>query len=427
MSGLEGRVVALGSAGDGVVETAAGSFFVPFVLPGERVRIDLVRDRRGRWRVRRHELLETVSERRLPVCRHFGRCGGCALQHLPDNALARWIHTRIRTALATQKIDASTVSVAPPAISPPGSRRRLVLHALKGKDGRVVLGLHGRESHHLIAIDECPVARPALVALLPALRRAMVDVLEPRGNADLTLTETQAGIDLLIRRCALPDLAAIEASVRLAEQGDLAAVSWSDGGAPEVLIQRREPRIDLAGVPVPFPSGAFLQATRQGESALRRAVTDWMKDAPRVIDLFAGLGTFSLPLAARGAHVLAVEGEARLLTAAANAAEHAGFGDRFAVAHRDLFRRPFHVRELASFDAMIFDPPRAGAKEQMRMLEEAAGPQRIVAISCNPNTFARDARMLIDKGWRLVEIRPVAQFLWSPHLELAALFERPSP
>ncbi len=424
MTRVEGRVVALGSAGDGIVETSVGDFFVPFVLPGERVRLDLSRDRKGRMRVHRHEVIETVAERRSPVCRHFGRCGGCALQHLPAREYAQWIVRRIGTALATQGIDASGVRIAAPVISPRGSRRRLVLHALRRRDGGILLGFRERASHHLVDVGECPVARPALVALLPALRATLSDVLEPRGTADLTLTETAGGIDLLVRRPALPGMAETAAMARLAESHDLAAVSWSDGGAPETLVLRREPVVDFAGVPVAFPSGAFLQATREGEAALRRAIDDWIGDARRIVDLFAGLGTLSLPLAAAGRRVLAVEGDARLLAAARLASERAGFGGRFAVAHRDLFRRPLDAGELAAFDAMIFDPPRAGAKEQMRMLEAVPGPPRIIAVSCNPNTFARDARMLVQRGWRLVEIRPVDQFLWSPHLELAALFER---
>lgn len=423
MTQVEGVVVALGSAGDGIVETPAGNFFIPFVLPGERVRLILSRDRKGRLRVERHELLEPFAERSAPRCRHFGRCGGCALQHLPADTYAAWIVQRIETALATQGIEAARVRIARPEISPPATRRRLVLHALKGRDGRVLLGLHGRESHHLIAIDECPVARPALVALLPALRRAMAHVLPPRGTADLTITETGSGIDLLIRARTRPDMAGLEALGRLAGECDLAAVSWSDGGTPESVVRRREPLIDFAGIPVAFPSGAFLQATGEGEGALRRAIDDWTADATHIVDLFAGLGTFSLPLAAAGARLLAVEGDARLLDAAAAAAASAGFGAHLAVLHRDLFRRPLTPHELAPFDALIFDPPRTGAKEQLRELEEARGPRRIIAISCNPNTFARDARILIDKGWRLVEIHPIDQFLWSPHLELAALFE----
>ncbi|RMF14186.1 MAG: class I SAM-dependent RNA methyltransferase [Alphaproteobacteria bacterium] len=423
MTRVEGVVVALGSAGDGIVETPAGNFFVPFVLPGERVRLIVSRDRKGRPRVERHELLEPIAERSVPRCRHFGRCGGCALQHLPADSYASWIVRRIETALATQGIEAARVRIARPEISPPGARRRLVLHALKGRDGRLLLGFHGRASHHLIDIETCPLARPALVALLPALRRAMANVLPPRGTADLTLTETGSGIDLLVRAGALPDYGAIEELAKLAEDGGLAAVSWSDGGTPETLVQRCEPVVDFAGVPVTFPSGAFLQATQEGEAALRRAVLEWVGDAPRVIELFSGLGTFGLPLAASRKSVLMAEGDRRLVTAVSGALERSGMQPCARVVHRDLFRRPFRPGELDTFDVMIFDPPRTGAKEQLRELEEARAPRRIIAISCNPNTFARDARILIDKGWQLVEIRPVDQFLWSPHLELAALFE----
>lgn len=412
------EITRLGSQGDGVAETARGIVYVPFTLPGDVVEAVLSPGPRGTLRAELEHILTPSPARIAPTCRHFGECGGCALQHLAPESYRSWIVERLRTSLGHHGF--SDPPIAPPAISPPGSRRRLVLHAIGGRKG-AHLGFHRRRSHRLVDIAECPVARPILLRLLPPLRAALATFLEPNEALGLTLTETAAGVDLCVDARRPAGLWEREALAAFASAADLAAVHWSDSGELDPIAIRRPPVMAFGGVGVPFPPGAFIQATAEGEAALQAAVREWTADAGAVADLFAGLGSLTLPLAAT--HPLhAVEGAASLCGALRHAAGTHGL-ERLTVAHRDLFRRPLKADELASFEAVIFDPPRAGAKAQAAEIAKSH-VARVIAVSCNPNTFARDARLLAEGGYRLAELRPVDQFLWSGHLELAALFLR---
>ena len=417
------RVVALGSRGEGIVETDAGPLYLPATAPGDEVALTVRRDRDGRIMPEAWEVTRPSPLRARPACPHFGACGGCALQHVREDLYAAWITERIRRALATQGLDGFADRIAEPAISPPGSRRRLVLHAARA-GSRVVFGLNARRSHRIVDLKVCPVAVPELWRTVQTLR-PLLDRLAAGGPLTVTATMTDTGIDVLLAGGpppADPDLLADLAE--WAEAADVAALSWSDGGRAQRLVERRQPLVTFAGIPVPFPGGAFLQATAAGEQALQRAVADWAGGAQGVVDLFAGLGTLSLPLA-EGRRILAVEGDGAAVEALGQAVAAAGFGPRFRTLHRDLFRSPLSARELDAFALAIVDPPRAGAKEQMRAIAASALP-RVALISCNPNTWARDARILVDAGFAIAEIRPVAQFLWSDAVEVASLLTRES-
>jgi len=412
------EITHLGAQGDGVAGTARGPIYVPFTAPGDVIQARLGPGPRGTLRAELERLLEPSPERIAPACRHFGTCGGCALQHVAPEVYRRWIVERLQTALGHHGF--TDPPIAEPAVSPPGSRRRLVLHAFRTASS-ILLGFHRRRTHRLVDIAECPVARPELVRLLPSLRDTLALCQEANEALGLTLTATAGGVDLCVEAKRPPGLEEREALAALASAADLAAVHWSDSGELDPITVRRPPVMAFGGVDVPFPPGAFAQATMEGEAALQAAVRDWTAGTGAVADLFAGLGSLSLPLAS--AHPLhAVEGAASLCDALRHAARAQGL-KRMTVSHRDLFRRPLEAGELDDFEAVIFDPPRAGAKAQVAEFAKSH-VARVIAVSCNPNTFARDARSLAEAGYRLAEIRPVDQFLWSGHLELAALFLR---
>ena len=386
-------IVRIAARGDGV--TASGRF-VAGTAPGDSVGSE--------------GCITPGSHRATPPCRHFGVCGGCQLQHIDDESYARFIVDRIRTALAEQGI--VPPDIAPPHLSPPRTRRRATLRAER-RGRQVSLGFNEGASHRIVDLRECHVLLPELFALVAPLRGLLAEVVPDRGRATLTLARVDQGIDLTIAGVELDDFAALDALNAFAAARSLARVSIDEGDGASPRWAPVPPTVTLGGVAVGFPEGAFLQATADGETALVTAVRDAVAQAGRVVDLFAGLGTFALSLAGQ---VAAVEGNRD----AALALRATG---RVAVEHRDLFRRPLAIGEFDCFDAVVLDPPRAGAREQMPALAASKVP-RIAYVSCNPATFARDARVLIDGGYALTHIAPVGQFRWSTHVELAAAFIR---
>ena len=350
----------------------------------------------------------------VPPCRHFGSCGGCQLQHIDDASYAQFIIDRISGALAEQRIDAP--DFAPAHLSPPQTRRRASLRAeRRGK--QAMLGFNEGASHRIVDLRECHVLLPELTALIAPLRRLLAIVMPDRGRANVTLTRTDQGVDLLLAGFEIEGFAAIEALNDFAATQHLARLSVDEGVGPSARWCPEPPTISLGGTPVAFPDGAFLQATADGEAALIAAVKDTVGDAASTVDLFAGLGTFALSLSGSlTGRVKAVEGSRDAVLALIATR-------RVAVEHRDLFRRPLTPAELNGFDAVVLDPPRAGAREQIAQIAASTVP-RIAYVSCNPSTFARDARTLIDGGYRLERIVPVGQFRWSTHVELAAAFTR---
>ncbi|MBK5910852.1 hypothetical protein CCR85_05010 [Rhodothalassium salexigens] len=413
----------LGAQGDGVARTETGPVFLPFTAPGDRVRVTWAPDRKGRQTASTAHIETAGDGRADPVCDHYGRCGGCRLQHVTDAVYADFVRDKIHAALSQHGL--GDTPLAPPRISPPGSRRRLVL-AARVRNRAVQLGFHEARSHRIVAVAACPVARPALVALLPTIRAFLADALDDGRDqqATLTLTETDNGVDLTVTAAVAPGLAAREAAAALAEDLDLAAINWTTDAAPETLVRRRAPTMDFGtgAAEIPLPPAAFIQATAEGEAALRAVIADACAGAHRVADLFCGLGTFAVPLA-RSAGVRAVEGSRALLDALDTGARRSRLRHPIQTEHRDLFRRPLLAAELAPMDAVVIDPPRAGAKAQAEALAASTVPV-IAAVSCNPATFARDARVLVDGGYRLERLQPVGQFLWSAHVELAAVFRR---
>lgn len=395
----------LGHLGDGVAD---GPVFVAGALPGEEVEGE---PRAGR--IEAPEILTASPDRVVPDCPHYDACGGCAVMHASDPFVGRWKTDVVRHALAARGLEAPIRGIA---TSPPRSRRRAVLSARRTKGGAVV-GFHGRRSEALTEIDGCRVLVPEIEAALPVLARLAEAACSRKGELTLAVIHGPAGLDVAITG-GRSERKVVDALAAIAGEADLARVTLEG----EPVIQARPPRQSVAGVEVVPPPGAFLQATRQGEQALIACVSRAVGEASRVADLFAGCGTFALPISRR-ADVHAVEGEDEML-AALDAAWRGGQGHRpVTTARRDLFRDPLAAAELARFEAVVIDPPRAGAEAQMRAIAASSVP-RVAAVSCNPVTFARDAAILCEAGFELEWIRVVDQFRWSSHVELAAGLRR---
>ncbi len=393
-----GTIVRLAARGDGM--TADGRA-VPLTAPGDSVASD--------------GAIVPGPHRRTPPCRHFPTCGGCQLQHVDDAAYADFLVERVTAALCAQGLAAAAIEA--PHLSPPRTRRRASLRAERG-GGRVTIGFHEAKSRRVVDLAECWVLEPALFALIAPLRILLGRLLRDRRGCEVQMTIADQGIDLLLIGLAPDGLAATETLTAFARTHALARLSVDDGLGPEARWEPEPVTVTLSGVAVGLPAGGFLQATADGEAALVAAVRAGTAGAGTIADLFAGLGTFALALPGR---VVAAEGARDALLALKAGAARAG---RTLVAdHRDLFRRPYTAAELSRFDAVVLDPPRAGASAQVAALARARCG-RTVYVSCNPATFARDARVLVDGGWRLGWIRPVGQFRWSTHIELAAAFSR---
>ena len=400
MSVILSEVIRLAARGDGV--TADGRH-VALAAPGDMV------DNAAEIIPGPHHI--------EPPCRHFPRCGGCQLQHVDDESYAAYLVERIASALAAQKLDAPEILA--PHLSPPRTRRRASLRAERvGK--RIVLGFNEAVSHFVVDMRECHILLPELFALVEPLRNLFGTLLGPRKSANLHLSWTDQGADVAIEGIAIEGLTAHEALTEFAQTHRLARLAIDEGYGSEARWEPEPVTVTLGGIAVGFPIKGFLQATADGEAALVAAVRRAIDGGGQVADLFCGLGTFALPIATE-AKVVGVEGArdaALALRMAANLAVRP-----IAVEHRDLFRRPLAEAEFARFDAIILDPPRAGAKEQIPALARSRA-ERIAYVSCNPATFARDTRMLVDGGWRIEWIKPAGQFRWSTHVELVASFLR---
>jgi 23S rRNA (uracil1939-C5)-methyltransferase len=409
-------VAEIGAQGDGVAPYGGGEVFVPYTLPGDRVRARRIGPHHAiplSWDVR-------SPAHQGPACPHFTACGGCALQHLDDHAYDAWKLRQVETALSRRGL--TDAEIMPLARTAPAERRRAAFSAVRS--GRTAeVGFHAYKSEQVVDMRTCPVLDPQIVAIVPALRDLATVLVRDRHDADMLVTRTESGLDLLVSRIATPDRAQREAVAAFAGAHDIARVSWRRATeTPETLVLRRVPRVWFTGVFVDIPPGAFLQASQSGETAIVSAVVAGIGTVKRVADLYAGCGTLTFPLA-RQARVHAVEGARDLADALGAAARQSGQAGRVTVEARDLSRRPLLSEELADFNAIVFDPPRDGAVAQAAQIAQSRVPV-VVGVSCNPATFARDARTLVDGGYRLRRITPVDQFLWSPHLELVGLFTR---
>jgi 23S rRNA (uracil1939-C5)-methyltransferase len=392
-------IIRLAAKGDGV--TASGRH-VGGAVPGDSIGLD--------------EEIIKGGHHAEPACRHFGICGGCQLQHADEEVLAEFVRSRVMNAASGQGLE--PIELLPEHLSPAHTRRRAGLHALRTHKG-AVLGFRQAGSHQIVNLAECPVLEPVLAALIDPLRR-FVSAYGPKGVVGLDLILADQGVDVALSHFPLEGLAATEAALDFARVNKLARLTLDQGYGPETVWEPEPATITLSGVQVALPPGAFLQATRDAEHRMVADAADWLADARLVADLFAGLGTFAFGLR-QGRRVLAVEAD-QAAHLACKSAGAAGGGSVLAL-HRDLFRNPLQPAELNRFDGVLLDPPRAGAKAQVAELAASTVP-RIVYVSCNPSSWARDAAGLVAAGYHLSKLRPVGQFRWSTHVELISLFER---
>lgn len=402
-------IAALGHSGDGIAETSHGRVFVPFALPGETVAVERNGDRAA--------LIEVVTaspDRVAPPCPHFGTCGGCSLQHMAPAAYLSWKRGQVVAAFAQRGIDAPVAAVI---AAPPFSRRRAVFTA--ERTGReVTLGFNREGTHEIVAIPECKVLVPAITRALGAITAMVAPLVPPGRRGRITVLATDTGLDIAIDELGRADEKAV---ATIPARAAVASVARVTVGGDEVF-RTRDPELRAGPAVLRPPAGGFVQAVAEAEDAMAAAVVAGVGPAKTVADLFAGAGTFSFRLA-RTARVHAVEGDAALIAALERTARATKGIKAVTAARRDLFQGPITPIELKAFDAVVFDPPRAGAAAQATALA-ASKVQRVVAVSCNPATLARDARILIDGGYKLTGVQPIDQFLWSGHIEVVATFER---
>lgn len=404
----EAVIETLGSQGDGVTPEGV---FVPRSLPGEVVRIVP-----NGHRAVLSEIVRSAPDRVSPICQHYGICGGCAVQHASDGLVAGWKQALVHKALAARGIEG--IEIRPIQTSPPKSRRRAVFSARRTKKGSLS-GFHELASDQIVPIAECQVVEPALLILKAGMHDLVLAGASRKGELRITVTTSEAGLDVSVTGGKPVEGPVYGQLVAIAATSDLARLSW-DG---EPVVVRRQPVQRMGRARVVPPPGGFLQATAHGEAVLVEAVREALGGAKIVADLFCGSGTFALPVAEQ-AEVLAIEAEKAALEALDAGWRQAEGLKRIETEARDLFHRPLLDRQLDGIEAVVMDPPRQGARAQSEQLAKSK-VQRIAAVSCNPATFARDARTLIDGGFQLDWVQPVDQFRWSPHVELAAQFTRP--
>lgn len=404
------EIARLGAQGDGIADTETGPVFIPYALPGETVTATRQRDRADLVAI-----FTASLQRVTPPCRHFGVCGGCAIQHLEAHAYLDWKHHKVVQALHAARIDAEVADIVPCA---PQTRRRVTFSARKTERG-IILGFNRAHSNELIDISECPISLPEIVAALDRLRVLAGMISATPQPFHMTVTATASGLDIAAegsgklgegRRRAVSEFAVREGFARLSVDG-------------EIVIEPKKPVITFGDAAVPIPPGSFLQATAFAERAMADLVLSHLSRAKKVADLFAGCGTFALRLAKKS-EVHAVEGDAAALAALDRGFRAASGLKRVTHERRDLFRRPLTVKELNAFDGLVFDPPRAGAEDQSKQIARSDVPL-VAAVSCNPGTLARDLAILVAGGYRVKSVTPIDQFLWSPHVEAVALLEKP--
>jgi 23S rRNA (uracil1939-C5)-methyltransferase len=414
----EATIADLGDRGDGVAAVDGAPVYIAGALPGERVRFVPLAGTGSERRGRLEAVLAPVPTRVAPACRHFGVCGGCAAQHMAPPLYGAWKQAIVAHALARRGF--VDPPIAPLVVLAPGTRRRIKLRAETTPAGLVV-GFHARQSHAVVAVAECPVSVPTIAALIDPLRRFLNGLPGPIA-LDVAVTATETGLDLVVSGAQPASRDLRTALAQFADATKLARVCYAASGeACEIVALKTKPIVRAGALAIELPPRSFLQPSVAGETALAGAVAAALGDAAAIADLFAGIGTFALREGGRR-RVRAYDADAEAIAALAGAAGRTP-GLRVAAAVRDLFRRPLASEELGDLDAVVFDPPRQGAKAQAAALA-AAGVPTVVAVACDAGTFARDARILVDGGYAIERVEPIDQFPWTAEIELVATFRK---
>jgi 23S rRNA (uracil1939-C5)-methyltransferase len=403
----------VGHRGDGISIAGGERLFVPYTLGGETVEVAQVNGHPNRRLLTR---IEQPSPARIePFCRYFSACGGCAIQHWQMEAYRAW-----KRAIVVDTLEQAGIACEVAALvdAHGAGRRRITVHARRGNDGELHTGFAAAGSHAIVAIKDCPILDPGLHGALDAAR-ALAEALKPAGKPlDIQVTAASNGLDVDVRGSGPLTSALIATLSTLAQRHGLARLTRHG----ELVLMRAPPTIGIGVARVTLPPGSFLQATIAGEEALAALVTAHCKHARHIADLFCGVGPFALRLATR-ARVSACDSDADAVAALQKASTSASGLKPVKAESRDLFRRPLMPQELRDYDTVVFDPPRQGAQAQVRQLAASKVPV-VIAVSCNAATFARDARMLIDGGYKIEGVTPVDQFRHTPHVELVARFSR---
>jgi 23S rRNA (uracil1939-C5)-methyltransferase len=411
MTGLrtELHIDRLGARGEGIAQGAQGPIYVPYALPGDTILAE-VQGERGRL----IEISTPSPDRIAAFCPHYGICGGCAVQALAPRPYAVWKRGLLVEALRHAGIETEVADL----VDAHGmGRRRATFHARYDARGRARVGYMRARGHDLVDLDSCPILAPQMRGALAAAHAVAGALGAAQTPLDISVTAALSGLDIDIRGHGPMRAAQIQSLVGVAEAQDLARIA----NDRLCLVERRPPLLWMGKAEVAPPPGAFLQATEAGEEALATKVREGLAGGRRIADLFAGIGTFSLRLAEQ-AQVHAVDCNEPALAALTKAARAPGLR-AVTIEPRDLFRRPLGKEELERFDAVLFDPPRAGAEAQARALAQSAVPL-VVAVSCNAQSFARDAALLLAGGYRIESLTPFDQFRHSPHIECVGVFRR---
>ncbi|MDV7339983.1 class I SAM-dependent RNA methyltransferase [Terasakiella sp. A23] len=418
----EVAVSAVGAKGDGLAKNDAGiDYFIPYSVAGDVVAVKTV-DKRGSAYVGDIQHIITPGDTRVDApCPHYTKCGGCSLQHLSASAYEAWKKERVQEALSRSDI---SNPVEDPILIGPGQRRRASFAVMK-KGKKIVFGFNTRSSHRIEEIDHCLLLTPALDKMIGALRTLMPAIMKQEGRGDVIINYPDGPCDITFALPGRLELKAHEELVRFAETHDVGRLSWQENGKgePETILQRAVVTTTFASTSVELPPSPFLQPSKEGEDALAKFVLGALAGTEKkILDLYAGCGSFTFVLAEK-AIVHAVESNGAALKTLELSAGRNKMGGRITTEVRDLSRQPLMGKELEKYDALLFDPPRAGAKEQAEEIAQSDIPL-VIAISCNPATFARDAAALIDGGYSLDKVIPVDQFTWSAHVEVAAIFTK---
>ena len=403
----------VGHRGDGIGFAGGESLFVPYTLAGETIEVEAVADHPDRRSLKR---IEHVSPERIdPFCRYFGACGGCAIQHWQPEAYRAWKRQIVVDTLEHAGIECDVSALVD---AHGAGRRRITVHARRGGDGELRTGFAAANSHAIVAISDCPILDPGLRGALDAAR-ALAEALKPTAKPlDIQVTAASNGLDVDVRGSGPLSTALIASLSEIAQRHGLARLTRHG----ELVLMRNPPAIEIGAARVILPPGSFLQATLAGEEALAALVSGHCKRAKHIADLFCGVGPFALRLAAK-ARVSAFDSDAGAVAALAKAVTSVSGLKPVKAEARDLFRRPLMAQELRDYDTIVFDPPRQGALAQVKQLAASKIPV-VIAVSCNVATFARDARVLIDGGYKIEGVTPVDQFRHTPHVELVARFAR---
>jgi len=411
----------LGGRGDGVGQGDGHKIYVPFTTAGDRVRVRLGEKRGEGISARIVEVLTAGPDRVEAPCPHFSQCGGCTLQHVSPAAEQVWKRQLVIDALGRRALDDTTILET---ISVPANSRRRTSFSVFNAGGRILFGYLARGSHRVVPIETCHVLDPQLSVLIKPLSTLAHDLPIPKKGLNIAVTATTSGVDIVIGGRKDLDLDLRERLTAFAVEQDIARLSWGVKH-PELVIAQRMPEVKFGGVAVEPAPGGFLQASEVAEIALTEHVLDHLGDCKNIIDLFAGAGTFALALADKGAQVTAYDGDESAIDAMTAAVNRSAGRINISANARDLERRPLALHDFKGIDGIVLDPPRAGAKAQCEALA-TSDVNKIAYVSCNPGTFARDARRLVDGGYTLLSVAPINQFPWSSHVELIGRFERVS-